>query len=304
MSMSSGCLSGQLTVIMNSSLGSTLPSSSLVLIASSAMKNRKAITCSALNSMTPSGSNGASFAREFKLVDHFACSASRSSSDTAWTSMTPTAKANSLAVASSSIVIPDADQDRTDQPRQRGDYIATAMPLAHQVHGGLDGALIAGVEASDRRQHHDEANYRADQAEFHQRVAGKAAEAVRAAQFPARRRSSSVWSSCRPLCSADFTARSRICDAIRPLVTHRRRRSRHRRRPTTMRWPPSANQLRCTPRRVGFARHCDQAPQAMQRRTEIEQYDHRRDIGAIDGKHLPHQAIVPKQNRRRTGRAR
>src|SRR4051795_1634483 len=47
-------------VMMNSALLSILPSLASGEIASSAMKNRKAITCSALNSITLKGSNGSS----------------------------------------------------------------------------------------------------------------------------------------------------------------------------------------------------------------------------------------------------
>src|SRR5229473_2335986 len=60
MSKSSGCWSGQVIVTRNSALLSTLPSLASGAIASSAMKNRNAITCSALNSMTANGSNGSS----------------------------------------------------------------------------------------------------------------------------------------------------------------------------------------------------------------------------------------------------
>src|SRR4051795_2826299 len=47
-------------VMMNSALLSILPSLASGVIANSAMKNRKAITCSALNSITLNGSNGSS----------------------------------------------------------------------------------------------------------------------------------------------------------------------------------------------------------------------------------------------------
>src|SRR5436305_9757441 len=47
-------------VMMNSAFESILPSVASGLIAKSAMKNRKAITCSALNSITLKGSNGSS----------------------------------------------------------------------------------------------------------------------------------------------------------------------------------------------------------------------------------------------------
>ena len=50
--MSSGWLSGQPIVTMNSALVSILPCFASGFIASSAMKNRKATTCSALNSIT------------------------------------------------------------------------------------------------------------------------------------------------------------------------------------------------------------------------------------------------------------
>jgi hypothetical protein len=45
---------------MNSAFDSILPSLAWGAIANSAMKNRKATTCSALNSITLKGSNGSS----------------------------------------------------------------------------------------------------------------------------------------------------------------------------------------------------------------------------------------------------
>ena len=54
--MSSGWLSGQAAVMMNSALVSILPDFASGFIASSAMKNRNATTCSALNSITLNGS--------------------------------------------------------------------------------------------------------------------------------------------------------------------------------------------------------------------------------------------------------
>src|SRR5215472_3394121 len=59
-SRSSGWLSGQSIVMINSALVSTLPSFASGEIASSAIKNRKAMTWSALNSITLNGSNGSS----------------------------------------------------------------------------------------------------------------------------------------------------------------------------------------------------------------------------------------------------
>src|SRR6185437_1961250 len=59
-SRSSGWLSGQSMVMMNSALESILPSLASGEMESSAMKKRKAMTCSALNSMTLNGSNGSS----------------------------------------------------------------------------------------------------------------------------------------------------------------------------------------------------------------------------------------------------
>src|SRR3974377_1971164 len=58
--MSSGWWAGQTIVTMNSALVSILPWSASGFMTRSAIKNRKATTCSALNSMTLKGSNGRS----------------------------------------------------------------------------------------------------------------------------------------------------------------------------------------------------------------------------------------------------
>src|SRR3954467_15885637 len=62
-------------VMMNSALESILPSVASGLIAKSAMKNRKAITCSALNSITLKGSNGSSrgYSPKSSFMDAFQC---------------------------------------------------------------------------------------------------------------------------------------------------------------------------------------------------------------------------------------
>src|SRR6516162_7276271 len=65
--MSSGWLSGQPMVTMNSALVSILPWSASGFMTRSAMKNRNATTCSALNSMTLKGSNGLSSGQLPKL---------------------------------------------------------------------------------------------------------------------------------------------------------------------------------------------------------------------------------------------
>ena len=52
-------------------------------------------------------------------------------------------------------------------------------------------------------------------------------------------------------------------------------------------------------RRIALARDHDRAPQAVQRRRDIEQCNDRRDKGAIARDHLPDQAEAPQQDERK-----
>src|SRR5436305_6636751 len=176
MSRSSGWLSGQSIVMMNSALESILPSLASGRIASSAMKNRKAITCSALNSITLKGSNGSS--REYRPKSSF-MNAFQCGNDAGFGQSDGLRKYPRRRRVEH--VVLDLQQDRTDQAGKRGIH-RDRHAVAHQAHGGFHHGAVGRIETGDRREHDDEADNGAEQAKLHQRIAGECAKTVRAAQ--------------------------------------------------------------------------------------------------------------------------
>src|SRR3954454_6316894 len=102
-------------VMMNSALESILPSVASGRIASSAMKNRKAITCSALNSITLKGSNGSS--REYRPKSSFMNAFQRR--DDAGFGQCDGLRKHPRGRRVEHVVL-NLQQDRTDQPGKRG----------------------------------------------------------------------------------------------------------------------------------------------------------------------------------------
>src|SRR3954465_1698483 len=140
MSRSSGWLSGQSMVMMNSALESILPSVASGLIASSAMKNRKAITCSALNSITLKGSNGSS--REYRPKSSF-MDAFQRGNDAGFGQCNGLRKYPRRRRVEH--VVLDLQQDRTDQPGKRGIH-RYRHAVAHQAHGGFHHRAIRRIQ--------------------------------------------------------------------------------------------------------------------------------------------------------------
>ena len=184
MSKSSGWLSGQSRLIMNSALLSTLPSFASGATISSAMKNRKARICSALNSTTLNGSKASSRgSRSKSSIIRRAAPAVQRRDDMHLGEVDREGEDLRRGAVQQRVL--DLEQDRprqADQRRVHGDRHA----VAHQRHRRPHRLAVLGVQPGDRRQHHDEADDGAQQAELHQRVAGEGAEGVRPAQ-PARR---------------------------------------------------------------------------------------------------------------------
>src|SRR5947209_5204730 len=176
MSRSSGWLSGQSMVMMNSALESILPSVASGLIAKSAMKNRKAITCSALNSITLKGSNGSSrgYRPNSSFMNAFQCG-----NDAGFGQCDGLRKhARRRRVKH---VVLNLQQDRADQTGKRGVH-RNRHAVAHQSHRRFHHGAVRRIETGNRREHDDEADNGAEQAELHQRVAREGAKSVRAAQ--------------------------------------------------------------------------------------------------------------------------
>src|SRR3954447_26234091 len=115
-------------VMMNSALESILPSVASGLIASSAMKNRKAITCSALNSITLKGSNGSS--REYRPKSSF-MNALQCGNHTGFRQCDGLGK-NPRGRCVQHVIL-DLQQDRTDQAGKRRVH-RDCHAVAHQAH--------------------------------------------------------------------------------------------------------------------------------------------------------------------------
>ena len=94
--------------------------------------------------------------------------------------------------------------------------MATAMPALISVIDDLIAAAIVGIEPGDRRQHHDEADDGAEQAELHQRVAGEGAELVRAAQPRGQDAQQQRLIEALGTLQRALIARSRMCAATSP----------------------------------------------------------------------------------------
>src|SRR5271165_3059654 len=166
-SRSSGWLSGQSIVMMNSAFEAILPSLASGDIARSARKKRNATTCNALNNITLKGSKGSS--RGY----------SPNSS-----SMRPFQRRNDTGLGESyrarehlrgrgvEHVILHLQENRPDKAGERRVH-RHRHAVAHQAHRGFHHRLVARVESRDRRQHDDEADDRAQQPELYERVTGE-----------------------------------------------------------------------------------------------------------------------------------
>src|SRR5207342_583684 len=174
-SISSGWLSGQVRVMMNSALVSILPDFASGFITNSAMKKRKATTCSALNSMTLNGSN---FSRgyfptlsiDFPLENGHDENLGEVGG-----------KPEQLRRRPIEHVILRLHQDRADKATERGVH-RDGHAVAHQPHRTLHRRAVGGIEPGDRSQHQNEADDGAEKAELHERIARERAELVRTAQ--------------------------------------------------------------------------------------------------------------------------
>src|ERR1700709_349375 len=139
-------------VMMNSALESILPSVASGLIASSAMKNRKAITCSALNSITLKGSNGSS--RGYRPKSSF-MDAFQGGNDAGFGQCDGLRKyARRRRVEH---VVRDFPQERTDQAGKRRIH-RDRHAVAHQAHGGFHHGAVCRIETGDRGEHDDKAD--------------------------------------------------------------------------------------------------------------------------------------------------
>src|SRR3954451_6597938 len=138
-------------VMMNSALESILPSVASGLIASKAMKNKNAITCSALNSITLKGSNGSSrgYRPKSSCMDAFQRRNDAGLGQGDGLRKHPRRRRVEH-------VILDFQEDRTDQASQRRVH-RNSHAVAHQAHGGFHHRAVGRIEAGDRREHDDEA---------------------------------------------------------------------------------------------------------------------------------------------------
>src|SRR5258707_13027127 len=157
-------------VMMNSAFESILPSVASGLIASSAMKNRKAMTCSALNNITLKGSNGSSrgYRPKSSFMDAFQCGNDAGFGQCDGLRNYPRRRRVEH-------VVLDLQEDRTDQAGKRRIH-RDCHAIAHQAHGGFHHGAVARIETGDRREHDDKADDGAEQAQLHQRIAGESTE--------------------------------------------------------------------------------------------------------------------------------
>src|SRR5215469_16972655 len=152
--MSSGWLSGQLTVTSISALVSILPCFASVWIARYARKNMKATTCRPLNSMTVKGSNGSS--RSQLLNPSMGLPLERRHHENFGQIGGHVEQVGRRVIEN---VVLRLYQNRTNQTCKRrvhGNRHATA----HDLHRGFHGSRVETVEAGDREQHQDEPNDR------------------------------------------------------------------------------------------------------------------------------------------------
>src|ERR1700733_10017745 len=212
MSRSSGWLSGQSMVMMNSAFESILPSVASGLIASRAMKNKKAIPCSALNSITLKGSNGSS--RGYRPKSSF-MNAFQRGNDAGFGQCDGLRKYPRRRRVEHVVLY--LQQDRTDQAGKRRIH-RYRHAVAHQAHGGFHHGAVGRIETGDRREHDDEADNGAEQAQLHQRVARECAKAVGAAQ-PVGERSQQ-----QRLIDAPGRLRFGFYDKIANMIGHQARR--------------------------------------------------------------------------------
>src|SRR5438309_5075138 len=130
-------------VMMNSAFESILPSLASGAIASRAMKNRKAITCSALNSITLKGSNGSS--RGYRPKSSFMEAVQRRN-DAGFGQYDGLRK--ELRRRRVEHVVLDLEQDRANQAGKRRIH-RDRHAVTHQAHRGFDHSAVCRVEAGD-----------------------------------------------------------------------------------------------------------------------------------------------------------
>src|SRR4051794_1353932 len=163
-------------VMMNSAFESILPSLASGVIANSAMKNRKAITCSALNSITLNGSNGSS--RGYRPKSSF-MEAFQRRNDPRFRQGDGLRKYPRRRRVEH--VVLNLEQDRTDKAGKRRIH-RDRHAIPHQAHGGFHDRAVCRVDARDWGEHDDEADDGAEQTKLHRRTARKGAKAVRSSQ--------------------------------------------------------------------------------------------------------------------------
>ena len=172
-------------------------------------------------------------------------------------------------------------------------YMATAMPSLIRPIDVLMAALSAASSVSDRRQHDDEADDGAEQAELHQRVGHEGAKAVGTAQPVGQRRAAAASGRCaqRPAPRLGHQAADMIGD--QPARQTARigfecpraiRRRQHR---------------AATFCDLAFAGDCACPPEAMAAGDQVEDSDQARNIGAVGGDHEMDQPVSPQQEDRK-----
>src|SRR3954454_19101164 len=147
-------------VMMNSALESILPSVASGRIASSAMKNRKAITCRALNSITLKGSNGSSreYSPKSSFMEAFQCGNDAGFGQCDGLRKYPRRRRVEH-------VVLYLQQDRTDQAGKRRIH-RDRHAVAHKAHGGFHHRAIRRIQSGDRSEHDDKADNGAEQAQL------------------------------------------------------------------------------------------------------------------------------------------
>src|SRR3954447_9963465 len=163
-------------VMMNSAFESILPSLASGVIANRAMKNRKEITCSALNNIKLNGSNGSS--RGYRPKSSF-MEAFQRRNDPRFRQGDGLRKYPRCRRVEH--VVLTLEQDRTDKSGKRRIH-RDRHAIAHQAHGGFHDRAVCRVDARDWSQHDDEADDGAEQTELHQSIARTGAKVVRSAQ--------------------------------------------------------------------------------------------------------------------------
>ncbi len=192
-------------------------------------------------------------------------------------------------------VVLGLQQDRADEPAERrihGDRHA----IAHQPHRAFHRRPIRRVEPGDGRQHQDEADDGAEEAELHQRIACIRAELIRPAQRIGQ--SPQQQRLVEPVMPLQPRLEDEIADVLGDLTSRQRGAvgGHHLVVGDAQAGGVAAQQRKEAARPVGLARDRSRAHETMRARGDVEHGDDRGDMGLVARQHQLEQAVVPGQH--------